>query len=156
MKPRLSLTFAIPLALGLSACGASGPVEAQDTSAPTSDVAAVSAAESVASGTFAGAGGHEVAGSARIERQSDGSHRLVLSGDFISDGAPDLRVWLTDAPATDADTVRNAARVDLGGLESTDGGQSYLIPDDVDIESLRSAVIWCRAFGVYFGGATLS
>ena len=156
MKLPLPLTVAVPLALGLSACGGSGPAEAQNTSAPTPVAATASASQNLASGTFAGAGGHDVSGSARIERQSDGSHRLILSNDFSSDGAPDLRVWLTDAPATDAETVRGATRIDLGGLESTDGGQSYVIPADVDIESLRSAVIWCRAFGVYFGGATLS
>ncbi|MGB7250098.1 MAG: DM13 domain-containing protein, partial [Phormidesmis sp.] len=44
--------------------------------------------------------------------------------------------------------------VNLGRLEKTDGAQRYAIPADVDIEALKSAVIWCRQFDVTFGYAT--
>ncbi len=58
-------------------------------------------------------------------------------------------------PVRDGDGIGDATHIDLGALDASTGGQSYAIPAGTDIAALRSAVIWCRAFGVYFGGATL-
>mgnify|MGYP006183142743 CR=1 FL=1 len=45
---------------------------------------------------------------------------------------------------------------DLGALKGNKGNQNYRIPNDVDPEQFKSAVIWCRRFTVGFGVAPLT
>jgi len=45
--------------------------------------------------------------------------------------------------------------VNLGRLQATEGTQRYAIAADVNIDDLRSAVIWCQEFNVTFGYAAL-
>lgn len=42
--------------------------------------------------------------------------------------------------------------VDLGDLK---GNKQYEIPEGVDVSRFDTVVIWCRAFSVGFGAATL-
>ncbi len=52
--------------------------------------------------------------------------------------------------------VRWAKRfVNLGALKGNEGSQNYRIPKGVDLETIRSAVVWCRRFTVGFGVAPL-
>ncbi|MBW3604379.1 MAG: DM13 domain-containing protein [Actinobacteria bacterium] len=46
--------------------------------------------------------------------------------------------------------------IDLGALKGNVGDQQYEIPDDVDIETLSTAVVWCRAFSIGFTSAALT
>ena len=160
-RPTRILLAATLAPLALAACS-QAPEQAGDTApagqaeTSVSEATADTAAATLATGSFSNGDGHATSGTASIVLAADGSHRLVLGEGFSTDGAPDLRVWLSEAPAGDGDAIGDAPRVDLGGLESTDGGQSYAIPAGTDTEALHSAVIWCRAFGVYFGGATLN
>ena len=99
---------------------------------------------------------HETSGTASVLRLPDGSRVLRLEGLRTSDG-PDLKVWLTAAPATaagaqqvDADAYRS-----LGDLKGNVGDQNYVIPADVDLAALHTVSIWCARFSVSFGAAAL-
>jgi hypothetical protein len=100
---------------------------------------------------------HETRGTAVILQLADGSRVLRLEG-LATDDGPDLKVWLTDAPATrdGGDAVDAGRYVDLGGLKGNVGNQNYPIPADVDLEGLRSVSIWCDRFDVSFGVAALA
>ncbi len=77
---------------------------------------------------------------------------FVTLTDFVADPGPDLRVYL--AP----NGVNVEAGVDLGSLKGNEGDQQYLLPDSAnsaDVDGAR-VVIWCRAFTVSFGEATLT
>ena len=117
----------------------------------------VMAAELADSGSFSGAGSYDTAGRAEIIKLKGGGFGLKLHGNFRTDSAPDLRIWLSESSSPSSKSaVRSAKHIDLGALKSSRGGQIYRIPASVDVENVRSAVIWCRAFGVLFGGATLA
>jgi hypothetical protein len=82
---------------------------------------------------------------------------LRLEGLRTSDG-PDLKVWLTAAPAT-ADggrQVESSPHRALGELKGNVGDQNYAVPADVDLATLRTASIWCERFSVSFGAAAMT
>lgn len=96
---------------------------------------------------------HETRGVARIVELSDGSRYVRLEGLSTSDG-PDLRVYLTDQPVSDDWRIwDDGAFVDLGALKGNIGDANYPIPASVDLEDVRTVVIWCRRFTVGFGVA---
>ena len=82
-----------------------------------------------------------------------GDRRVLTLTRFETDNGPDLRVYLSTADAN-----RDSAGdefVDLGGLKGNVGDQQYVIPRGTDLGRLTKVVIWCRAFSVGFGAATL-
>jgi hypothetical protein len=96
-------------------------------------------------------------GAARIVEE--GGHRyLELDAAFgTSDQAPDLHVLL-DTTANPPQTYNAGAihrYLNLGKLEKFQGAQRYPIPDNVNIASYKSAVIWCRMANVTIGYAAL-
>ncbi|MEM9534454.1 MAG: DM13 domain-containing protein [Cyanobacteria bacterium P01_E01_bin.45] len=95
---------------------------------------------------------HTTTGSARIVTDDDARY-LELSEDFGTDSGPDLFVLLHRSETPDS--YDESEYVSLGMLEQVSGTQRYLIPDDVEVEDFRSAVIWCREFNVTFGFAAL-
>lgn len=119
--------------------------------------APVMAAQLADSGQFHGADrSHLASGGVSIVRLKGGGLGIKLAGDFDVRGGPDLRVWLSEADAPrNARAVRAQEYVDLGRLRSSSGEQIYRIPDDVSLRQIGSVVIWCRAFGVFFGHASL-
>jgi hypothetical protein len=38
-------------------------------------------------------------------------------------------------------------------LQSTDGKQRYVLPEDINLEAFQAVSIWCRRFNVSFGYA---
>jgi hypothetical protein len=93
---------------------------------------------------------HPTQGTAQIVTEN-GKRYLVLDSTFKTDSGPDLFVLLhrEDMPQTyDAQSY-----LSLGALQQTSGEQRYAIPDDVDLDSFQSAVIWCRQFNATFGYA---
>ena len=98
---------------------------------------------------------HRGSGQATIYRGPDGSHLLRLENLNVTNG-PDLHVILTPhkIPTTGKD-VKTAGYEDLGKLKGNKGDQNYPIPDNVDIDSQRSVVIYCVPFSVVFSVATL-
>ena len=94
---------------------------------------------------------HDASGSAKIV-EADGQRYLEFDANFRSDSGPDLFVLLhREAVPTSYDA---ANYVNLGRLQAIDGAQRYAIPADVDIASIKSAVIWCQQFNVTFSYAT--
>lgn len=112
--------------------------------------------EVLAEGTFVSQE-HDTSGTARVLVLEDGSRILRLEGFSTSDG-PDVHVWLSDATAGDGDwhSYDDGRYVPLGEIKATDGNHNYVIPADVDLAGLRSAVIWCDRFNVAFGSAPLA
>lgn len=98
---------------------------------------------------------HSTTGSAQILELADGSRFVRLVALDTSDG-PDLHVWLSSAPSGGSwgsyDDGRSAA---LGELKANRGSHNYAIPADVDLDGLRSVVIWCDRFNVAFGTAPI-
>ncbi len=137
-----------PLALAIATTGALGVAAIPDIAY---------AAQLSDTGQFRGADrSHPAQGTAEIIRLRGGGVGIKFHGNFDVRGGPDLRVWLSEAsnPAN-AGAVRSAGYVDLGRLQSSDGEQIYRIPANVELADISSVVIWCRAFGVFFGSATL-
>jgi hypothetical protein len=84
-----------------------------------------------------------------VVETADGTY-LTLT-DFATDPGPDLRVYFV----AKGDSVE--AGVDLGSLKGNKGDQQYRFEsfDAADLVG-ASVVIWCRAFTVSFGEATLA
>ena len=98
---------------------------------------------------------HHSSGVAKLLRLADGSVYLRFE-DLDTSNGPDLRVYLTELPASDDWHGWDQGRyVDLGALKGNVGSQNYLVPAEVEVEGFRSAVIWCRRFKVGFGVAPL-
>jgi Electron transfer DM13 len=95
-------------------------------------------------------GEHETMGTATLIRLGEGGTVLTLT-EFETSPGPDLRVYLVTGSADDHGDV-----IDLGGLKGNKGNQQYEVPASVDPERHRTVVIWCRAFSVAFGSASLA
>jgi hypothetical protein len=98
---------------------------------------------------------HATTGRALLIELPDGSHILRFENLDTSNG-PDLRVYLSEIPASDDWHAYGERFVDLGDLKGNLGNQNYRIPKGVDLSKYRSAVIWCRRFTVGFGVAPLN
>ena len=107
----------------------------------------------LASGTFRSYE-HSTSGRARLLRLSDGSRYLRLDR-FSTSNGPDVRVYLSAAPAGGPGDAFDDDYVELGELKGNIGDQNYVIPNDVDVGHFRNAVIWCKRFSVAFGAAAL-
>ncbi|MEM1042762.1 MAG: DM13 domain-containing protein [Bacteroidota bacterium] len=140
-----------PISSSSEAAEADGSAEEMEENMSTEVMAepAMADPEVLGEGTFAGASGHDVEGRALLYRLDDGSHVVRLEG-LDSDNGPDLRVWLV----TDLDDKTNGP-IDLGTLKSTRGDQNYTVPADADVSNAAGVSVWCRAFSVEFGTATL-
>jgi len=71
--------------------------------------------------------------------------------DFSVRNGPDLYIMLSPA----ADGYQDGA-VKLGRLKATDGAFNYEIPPGTNLETFKSAVIWCEQFAVLFGTAAFT
>ena len=100
----------------------------------------------IASGRFTNQA-HNTSGLATLIEQPNGE-RVVTLTRFKTDPGPDVRVYLVPDPAGG---IKDA--VDLGGLRGNKGNQQYDVPAGAEAGSV---VIWCRAFTVAFGTATLT
>jgi hypothetical protein len=90
---------------------------------------------------------HNTSGRATLIEQPDGK-RVVTLTRFKTDPGPDVRVYLVPDPGG---SIKGA--VDLGGLKGNKGNQQYDVPAG---SGAGAVVIWCRAFTVAFGTATLT
>ena len=90
---------------------------------------------------------HRTQGTATITQEDE--KRILNLEDFNTTNGPDLYVYLsTDGKASEF--------VNLGRLQSSNGDQTYEIPENVDLSKHDKVLIWCKAFGVLFGTAHLS
>jgi hypothetical protein len=99
---------------------------------------------------------HETSGTAKVIELDDGSRTLRLEG-FSTTNGPDLHVWLSEKTAGGNWFKYGGGRkAQLGELKANRGSHNYAIPADVELDGLRSVVIWCKRFHVAFGSAPLS
>lgn len=110
--------------------------------------------DELARGDFAGFTGKHGTGTARLLAMDDGTH-LVRFEDLDTSNGPDLRVYLSAAPADGDEAAHDDDFVDLGDLTANRGDQNYTVPADVDVTRYRSVVVWCRRFSVGFAAAPL-
>lgn len=103
----------------------------------------------LARGGFTGADGHAGTGTATIVRNTDGSRSLTFT-DFDVDPGAKVVVWLT------RDETSLDHRIDLGGLKGNVGDQEYDLPDDADLRSYDTVVLYCTPFTVRIAVAPLS
>ena len=104
-------------------------------------------------GSFVGGDGHDVSGAAKIVEEN-GQRYLELDSAFRTDSGPDLFVLLHEQATPTS--YSPDSYVNLGRVQALDGAQRYAIPADVDLDAIKSAVIWCQQFDVTFGFATFS
>lgn len=95
---------------------------------------------------------HSTSGSAQIV-SIEGQQYLEFDSAFSTDNGPDLFVLLHSEAVPSRYNPEDY--VSLGRLQQVAGTQRYAIPAGVDVSAFQSAVIWCRAFDVTFGYATL-
>lgn len=134
---------------------------ATDDGAPTDGAAGTDGIESPATAPVTVASGdirsldHTSSGRALVVELADGS-RVLRFEDLDTDNGPDLRVYLSRAPADSPDDAFDDDFVDLGALKGNVGNQNYELPSGVDSGQYQSAVIWCRRFAVGFAVAPLT
>jgi len=136
------------------------PVPSAAVAAPTASP--ITAPESATqSGTFV-AGEAPTEGTAQIVTEN-GDRYLELDPSFkTSDQGPDLFVILHRSDdvlgSTEPPTypLQEQDYVTLGSLQAFSGAQRYPIPEDVNLDDYKSAVIWCRQFNATFGVAAFN
>lgn len=81
---------------------------------------------------------------------------VVLSGDFATKSAPDLKIFLSPLRSTDI-TARNATEGALlvAPLASNHGPQSYALPDGTDLKNYKSIIIHCQEYSVLWAVSDL-
>lgn len=136
------------IALTMSACAqnSTSPAAAQSTAATS--VSSATALKSLSSGAFSGRSDHVTSGTATIVK-TDAGYQLVLSADFVLDGAPDPVVALGNGETYN---VSNK----LGALKNRTGGQRYDIPANLTPSNFTEVYIWCEQFSVPLGVAVLA
>ena len=99
---------------------------------------------------------HETAGAVRVVELADGS-RFVRLEDLATSNGPDLRVILTDRPASGrlARVGRRRGRRSRSAQREPRELRTTRSRTDVDLSSFRTVVMWCRRFSVGFGVAAL-
>jgi len=105
----------------------------------------------VASGSFE-AISHPGSGTATLIRTASGDVKLTFTN-FSTDNGPDVRVYLSRDTKSSG---RGSSFVELGAMKGNIGNQQYSVPAGVDLSSIDSIVLWCRAFDVGFTQAPLT
>lgn len=89
-----------------------------------------------------------------VER--DGAQFVVLSSDFRTRNAPDLKIFLSPL---DGASLNGKNAIDgsvlIAPLSSARGGQEYEIPEDVDVSSFTSIIIHCEQYSKLWSVAAL-
>ena len=83
---------------------------------------------------------------------------LKLEDNFKSSDGPDLKIFFSKLPFKDVDGD-NAANKDVsvkvGVLKSFAGKNSFVIPDEISLDSYKSIIIHCEKYSKLWGGAVL-
>lgn len=155
---------ATPTAAGpanVAAVGGDTPATAA-VATPTAPPAAAPVAQTVAGapGVLAqgqlvdGDPGHPASGRARLIRAADGSLVLRFEEFSIVNG-PDVYVVLSTDPGRGRASAVAGDALNLGKIKATNGNVNYAIPAGTDLTPFRSVILYCRAFHVVMGAATL-
>jgi hypothetical protein len=103
------------------------------------------------SGEFTGADEfHFGRGTATLLETEPGRYVVRLE-DFEVRNGPDLFVYLSPSDDGYADGA-----VELSRLKADKGNQNYDLPAGIDLDAVRSVVMWCKQFSVQFAHAPLA
>lgn len=116
-------------------------VEKEEAKKPADEFTAV------AQGAFEGLAFHKAQGTAKLLKLGD-SYFVRFEEDFSVTNGPDLFVYLGKDGQYDPE-----AR--LAALKGNVGGQNYAIPSNLLVSNYNEVWVWCRAFSVPFGKASL-
>lgn len=97
---------------------------------------------------------YQTTGSAAVIELPDGTTVLRFE-DLDTQNGPDLKVYLSEAPADADPSTHDDNFVDLGALKGNKGDQNYDVPANVNLSKIQSVVVWCKRFSVGFGVAPL-
>lgn len=149
---RLSLSLIVTLIVGISTSGNALAATEYKVSPKSSSNSQLIAKATNTIGKFV-AVEHPTQGQVQIIEE-DGAKYLEFDQNFQSDRGPDLKVILHQANAVEQQ-VKEGEYLSLGALQSFNGTQRYLIPEDVDLTQYQSVAIWCEEFNATFGYAPL-
>ena len=88
--------------------------------------------------------------------EENGTRFLILSDDFKTKKAPDLKLFLSPR-ALSAIDGRNASSdaALIANLKSVAGGQRYAVPDNIDLTKYSTLLLHCEKYLKVWGGAAL-
>ncbi len=112
------------------------------------------AQDQVAGGSFSNIA-MKTSGSWSLETRADGVY-AVLSDDFKTRKAPDLKIFLHTSAAGDVGNDNAADGVFVAELKSHKGAQAYKLPAGLDLASFRSFVIHCEQYSKFWAAGTIS
>ena len=97
----------------------------------------------------------KVKGTWSIEQRVDGNY-LVVSDDFKTKKAPDLKFFLTKAnySAVNGNNATDGA-VLVAKLKSTKGAAEYKIPSNINVSDYNSLVLHCEKYGKLWASTPL-
>lgn len=116
------------------------------TPTPISGMADLANQTLILQGTFTSAV-HTTTGKASIYQDKNKNYNLVFEN-FKTDSGPDLRIYLAEDKVL-TNFIQITDKVNING--------SYVlpIPSSIDLKKQTTVVIWCKAFSVLFGSASL-
>lgn len=128
--------------------------EQVDTPAAEPALSGMTDATRLAHGGFYGID-QDGSGTATLYRLPGGGRALRLEP-FVVTRNSDLFVWVSEAPAprTSAEAL-HSPHVQIARLTATAGAQNYELPDSVDLDRIRSVIVWCEPVRTAYAAATL-
>jgi len=98
---------------------------------------------------------HKGTGTATMYSLADGTQLLRLT-DFQVTNGPALRVILTHSQnPEEAGQVTGPGHLELANLQGNMGNHNYFIPNDADVSTFNSVVVFYKPFRVIFSVASL-
>lgn len=111
------------------------------------------AADTVATGGFSNIA-MKTKGTWTLETREDGVY-AVLSEDFRARKAPDLKIFLHTAAASEVGDENAANGLFVAELTSHKGGQEYKLPEGIDLSSFKSFVIHCEQYTKFWAAGDI-
>jgi hypothetical protein len=146
-----------PVVLDVDATGAWDIVVDQQLDTPVAEplLTGMTEGNRRAAGAFYGID-QKGSGTATLYRLPTGGGALRLDP-FLVTRNSDLFVWVSESPGprTSADAL-HAVHVPVGRLTATAGAQNYLLPETVDLDRVRSVVVWCEPVQTAYAAARLT
>ena len=96
--------------------------------------------------------GPEARGSVRVVESDDGQRTVELMELWVASGAPDVRLYTSPHPDGRIDDTAT----DLGSVPLDTPELRLPLPSDANVTAIRSVVVFCRVYSVYFGHGTLT
>lgn len=107
----------------------------------------MSNAQTISKSSFSGQSGHKVSGDVKLVKTKKAKY-VVLENNFSFDGAPDPRIGFSkNGKYIKASTV--------SPLNMNKGYQVYRLPKGFDVSNYDEVTIWCEAFSVPLGKASI-